>query len=115
MTTGAVAADHGATLGQVNPQDGAVPPTDDQTACTDPDGPADPPLGDGVEPPDDSSVGDAPPADLLDLDRIGRDLDGVESALRRLDDGTYWTDEVTGDPIPAEVLAADPVARRVEA
>jgi RNA polymerase-binding transcription factor DksA len=48
----------------------------------------------------------------LDLERIERDLAGVEAALRRLDDGTYWTDEVTGRPIPDEVLAADPVARR---
>lgn len=48
----------------------------------------------------------------LDLDRIERDLAGVEAALARLDDGTYWTDEVTGRPIPDDVLAADPVARR---
>ena len=47
-----------------------------------------------------------------DLDAIARDLDGVDAALKRLDDGTYWTDEVTGEPIPDEVLAADPVARR---
>lgn len=51
---------------------------------------------------------------LLDLDAIERDLAGVESALARLDDGTYWTDEVTGDVIPDEVLADDPVARRVQ-
>lgn len=48
----------------------------------------------------------------LDLERIERDLAGVETALGRLDDGTYWTDEATGQPIPDEVLAADPVARR---
>lgn len=48
----------------------------------------------------------------LDLDRIERDLAGVEAALGRLDDGTYWTDEVTGEPIDDAVLAADPVARR---
>jgi len=48
-----------------------------------------------------------------DLDRIGRDLAGVEAALQRLDAGTYWTDEVSGEPIPDEVLIADPVARRV--
>lgn len=47
-----------------------------------------------------------------DLARIERDLAGVEAALRRLDDGSYWTDEVTGGPIPDDVLAADPVARR---
>ncbi len=47
-----------------------------------------------------------------DLDRIERDLAGVEMALHRLDAGTYWTDEVTGDPISDEALIADPVARR---
>ena len=44
--------------------------------------------------------------------RIERDLAGVETALRRLDDGTYWTDEITGAPIGDDVLATDPVARR---
>lgn len=48
----------------------------------------------------------------IDLDRIERDLAGVETALQRLDAGTYWTDEVTGDPISDEALLADPVARR---
>ena len=48
----------------------------------------------------------------LDLERIERDLAGVEAALGRLDDGTYWTDEVTGQPIPDATLALDPVARR---
>jgi RNA polymerase-binding transcription factor DksA len=53
----------------------------------------------------------APPA-TIDLDRIERELAGVEAALARLDDGTYWTDEVTGEPLSDELLAADPVARR---
>lgn len=48
----------------------------------------------------------------MDLTAIERDLAGVEAALCRLDDGTYWTDEITGAPIPDEALAADPVARR---
>lgn len=48
----------------------------------------------------------------VDLDIVEHDLDGVEAALRRLDDGTYWSDETTGRPIPDDVLAADPVARR---
>ena len=48
---------------------------------------------------------------VLDLDRVERDLAGVEVALRRLDDGTYFTDEVTGAPIPVAVLEADPTAR----
>jgi hypothetical protein len=47
-----------------------------------------------------------------DLDRVERDLAGVEAALARLDDGTYWSDEVTGQPLDDDLLAADPVARR---
>lgn len=53
-----------------------------------------------------------PPAEPADLDRIEADLAGVESALERLDAGTYWSDEVTGAPLPDELLIADPVARR---
>jgi len=49
----------------------------------------------------------------LDLDGIERDLADVEVALARLDAGTYWTDEVTGDPLPAEFLANQPTARRL--
>jgi RNA polymerase-binding transcription factor DksA len=52
------------------------------------------------------------PAPEVDLDSIERDLAGVERALERLSDGTYWTDEVTGAPIPEQVLADDPTARR---
>ncbi len=48
----------------------------------------------------------------LDLDGIKRDLADVEAALARLDAGTYWADEVTGDELPAELLAAHPTARR---
>ncbi|MEO6652084.1 MAG: hypothetical protein ABIP17_05440 [Ilumatobacteraceae bacterium] len=48
-----------------------------------------------------------------DLAAIERDLAGVEAALTRLDDGSYWFDEVTGEPIPEVDLVADPVARRV--
>jgi hypothetical protein len=32
--------------------------------------------------------------------------------LDRLSEGTYWTDEVTGQPIPDDVLVNDPTARR---
>ncbi len=54
-----------------------------------------------------------PPASApIDLDSIERDLADVESALARLDAGTYWTDEVTGAPIADEVLEANPLARR---
>jgi RNA polymerase-binding transcription factor DksA len=67
----------------------------------------------GVET-DDGSAAATPTVSTepIDLDRITRDLDGVEQALARLDAGTYWTDEVTGAPIDDEVLAADPTARR---
>lgn len=51
-------------------------------------------------------------APSIDLGRIERDLEGVEAALRRLDEGTYWTDEITGEPIDEALLVADPVARR---
>ena len=48
----------------------------------------------------------------LDLDAIERDLADVEVALARLDAGTYWADEVTGDELSAVLLAAHPTARR---
>lgn len=50
--------------------------------------------------------------DAPDLDAIARDLADVETALARLADGTYWTDEVTGEPIPQAVLDERPTARR---
>ena len=48
----------------------------------------------------------------LDLDGIERDLADVGAALARLDTGTYWADEVSGEELPAELLAAHPTARR---
>ena len=48
----------------------------------------------------------------IDLTRIERDLADVETALARLEAGTYWTDEVTGAPIPDAVLESNPLARR---
>jgi RNA polymerase-binding transcription factor DksA len=48
----------------------------------------------------------------LDVDALARELDDVEVALARLDDGTYWTCEVSGEDLPMELLAHDPVARR---
>jgi hypothetical protein len=48
----------------------------------------------------------------VDLDAIEADLRDVEVALNRLADGTYWTDEITGQPIPDDVLVRDPTARR---
>lgn len=53
-----------------------------------------------------------PVAPALDLDGIERDLADVEVALARLDAGTYWTDEVTGLELGADLLAAAPTARR---
>ena len=64
--------------------------------------------------PDDNS--DTPPstsAISIDLDAIEADLAAVETALSRLDAGTYWTDEVTGEPLPAELLEANPLLRRL--
>jgi RNA polymerase-binding transcription factor DksA len=52
------------------------------------------------------------PAEPLDLDRIAADLDGVEVALARLDSGTYWTDEVSGEPLSEQLLAESPTARQ---
>lgn len=52
------------------------------------------------------------PVDAVDLDAVEHDLNGVDTALGRLDDGSYWTDEVTGEEIPDEVLAENPAARR---
>jgi RNA polymerase-binding transcription factor DksA len=49
----------------------------------------------------------------LDLDAIQRDLADVEVALARLDAGTYWTDEVTGQQLSTELLAQHPTTRRV--
>lgn len=46
------------------------------------------------------------------IDTIERDLADVEAALARLDAGTYWTDEVTGRPLPSDLLARQPLARR---
>lgn len=54
----------------------------------------------------------AAPRAALDLDGIERDLADVEVALARLDAGTYWSDEVTGADLPADLLAAQPTARR---
>jgi RNA polymerase-binding transcription factor DksA len=53
-----------------------------------------------------------PTGAALDLDAIERDLADVEVALARLDAGTYWTDEVSGQPLDEAVLADHPTARR---
>ena len=48
----------------------------------------------------------------IDLDGIELDLADVEVALTRLDAGTYWTDELTGAELTADLLAVAPTARR---
>jgi len=48
----------------------------------------------------------------IDLDAIERDLADVEAALARLDAGTYWTDEISGEPIPDAALDRNPLTRR---
>jgi RNA polymerase-binding transcription factor DksA len=62
---------------------------------------------------DDLAAETAPVIAPLDLDAVERDLADVEVALARLDAGTYWTDEVTGEPLPVELLEQHPTARRV--
>jgi DnaK suppressor protein len=49
---------------------------------------------------------------VLDLAVIEADLADVEVALARLDAGTYWTCEVTGQPLSEELMAAEPTRRR---
>jgi len=46
-----------------------------------------------------------------DLDAAERDVDDVETALQRLDDGTYGTCEICGAAIDEAVLAEDPARR----
>ncbi len=48
----------------------------------------------------------------LNLDAIEQDLADVDAALVRLDADTYWTDEITGEPLSEELLATEPTARR---
>lgn len=63
--------------------------------------------------PNDVAATTAPSAPL-DLDRIERDLADVEVALARLDAGTYWTDEVTGEQLADELLDKWPTARQAQ-
>jgi RNA polymerase-binding transcription factor DksA len=49
--------------------------------------------------------------DLSILDSLEAELDELEAALQRIDDGTYGLDEVTGEPIAQERLEAVPTAR----
>ena len=47
----------------------------------------------------------------VDPDRLEAELDDVETALERLDDGTYGRCEVCGGPIDDQRLADQPAAR----
>lgn len=49
----------------------------------------------------------------LDLEAIEADLADVEIALARLEAGTYWTCEVTGQPLPDDLMAREPTRRRL--
>jgi RNA polymerase-binding transcription factor DksA len=49
--------------------------------------------------------------DIAILEQLEHDLAEIEAALKRLDDGTYGIDEVTGEPISRERLEALPTAR----
>lgn len=48
-----------------------------------------------------------------DLDAIARDLADVEAALGRLQSAEYWTDEVTGESLPDDLLTNQPLIRRL--
>lgn len=53
-----------------------------------------------------------PMSDALDLEAIDQDLTDVETALQRLDAGTYFVDEITGAPLSQDLLNNNPTARR---
>jgi len=56
--------------------------------------------------------GGAVATEVTETDSIAHDLDDVDAALKRLDAGTYFTDEVTGAPLDPAWLAEHPLARR---
>ena len=45
-----------------------------------------------------------------ELDRVAGDLEEVEAAMRRLDEGAYGRCRRCGGNIPGEQLSADPLA-----
>jgi RNA polymerase-binding transcription factor DksA len=49
--------------------------------------------------------------DLSILEQLEAELDELQAALARIDDGTYGIDEVTGQPIDPARLEAFPTAR----
>lgn len=61
----------------------------------------------------DTSSNRGPTSDRsLDLDEIDAQLDAVEVALVRLENGTYFTDEINGRPLDDQLLSMNPIARR---
>lgn len=95
LSTSAVAP--ASNVGEVTDMPEAMPPTPEASALA----PAGEPANDDRrEPPD--------------LDAVERDLADAEAALGRLDDGSYWRDEVTGEEITDEQLAANPLTRRAD-
>ena len=51
-------------------------------------------------------------ADNKMIEAIERNLNDVDAAMDRLEKGTYFNDEVTGAPLRAEFLTANPLTRR---
>lgn len=66
-----------------------------------------------IDPADPNPATEEPSVPLVDLETIATDLADVEIALARLANGSYWADEVTGAPLPDELLASSPTARRI--
>ena len=59
-------------------------------------------------------VVEEPLPDLGRVAAIEAELDDVETALARLEDGTYGTCEVCAAALPDDVLADEPAARRCQ-
>ena len=74
-------------------------------------------MNDLVPSPSEAQPVDATPAveepATVDLEPIARDLADAEASLARLDVGTYWMSEISGAELPDELLAGNPVARRL--
>lgn len=93
---------------------------DDESLSPAPGDPADETRDPADETRDDLTVGVVAEAEALveaaalevDLDATAADLDGVDAALLRLDEGTYGTCEVCAVELADETLAADPTTRR---
>jgi RNA polymerase-binding transcription factor DksA len=59
-----------------------------------------------------SSSDPSPAADASRLSDIGAELASVETALRRLDDGSYGACEICGASLEATMLERDPLTTR---